>query len=334
SISVATLNFNSEDSDQIDISTLSLETGSYKLTMETEDRYGEKVKVEKIVEFFANDKRAFTDEGLKLAADKPNYQPGETARIYIGTAFKDASVWIVESRNDAVKRYWKKVDQFGYIDLNIEEKDRGNRYVQAYMIKHNNSFHQNKTIFIPWSNKELSIEFETFRDKLLPGQEEEWRLKISGPKGSKVAAELLATMYDASLDAFAKNNWNLNLFPTNRIGYNYMGSDFNQRYSRRFGRGQDMQHTEIPNRIYPVLNWFGFPMWGTYYGGYRDEVMVQSGNVRTKMRRSSAPVMRNEANMPAPEAEFAEDSDGASINGAINLDDNNVEDANVDLDSG
>ena len=62
-------------------------------------------------------------------------------------------------------------------------------------------------INIPWSTKDLNISYETFRDKLAPGQKEEWRIKISGPKKDKVAAEMVAAMYDASLDQFLPHNW-------------------------------------------------------------------------------------------------------------------------------
>ncbi|MBS1656339.1 MAG: alpha-2-macroglobulin, partial [Bacteroidetes bacterium] len=60
---------------------------------------------------------------------------------------------------------------------------------------------------VPWSNKELQISYESFRDKTLPGSEEKWKVKISGYKKEKVAAEMLATMYDASLDQFQPHSW-------------------------------------------------------------------------------------------------------------------------------
>ena len=60
---------------------------------------------------------------------------------------------------------------------------------------------------MPWSNKELKIDYATFRDKTLPGSNEKWTIKISGAKGDKVAAEMLASMYDASLDQFKLHQW-------------------------------------------------------------------------------------------------------------------------------
>src|SRR3546814_8001935 len=52
-----------------------------------------------------------------------------------------------------------------------------------------------------WSNRDLQLEWATHRDKLQPGAAEEWQLTIKGGKKEAVAAELLAGLYDASLDA-------------------------------------------------------------------------------------------------------------------------------------
>ena len=70
-------------------------------------------------------------------------------------------------------------------------------------------------IQVPWTNKDLKIEYATFRDKTLPGSEEKWKVKITGYKNEKVAAEMLASMYDASLDQFKPHNWyNPSFWPT------------------------------------------------------------------------------------------------------------------------
>ena len=63
---------------------------------------------------------------------------------------------------------------------------------------------------VPYPKTDLEIETTTFRDKLQPGQDETWSFKIKGPKGEKVSAELLASMYDASLDEFTAHNWSFN----------------------------------------------------------------------------------------------------------------------------
>src|SRR6202008_3882684 len=79
-------------------------------------------------------------------------------------------------------------------------------------VKYNRFFNHSSVITVPYTNKELDITFETFRNKLLPGQQEEWKMIIKNKKGEKETAELLATMYDASLDAFKSNNWYFNIY--------------------------------------------------------------------------------------------------------------------------
>jgi hypothetical protein len=67
------------------------------------------------------------------------------------------------------------------------------------------------------------VEYATYRDKTLPGSEEKWKVKLTGYKNEKVAAEMLASMYDASLDQFHPHNWNKPAIWTNyysRLSWN------------------------------------------------------------------------------------------------------------------
>jgi uncharacterized protein YfaS (alpha-2-macroglobulin family) len=62
-----------------------------------------------------------------------------------------------------------------------------------------------QSVFVPWGDKELKVSFATFRDKIRPGARETWRVTVQAPPGTPAeerAAELLASMYDRSLDAF------------------------------------------------------------------------------------------------------------------------------------
>ena len=77
---------------------------------------------------------------------------------------------------------WIEVDGSSSVSHRVEEKDRGGLVYSWTYLKENRAYVNSKRINVPWTNKQLSIEYETFRDKLKPGQEEEWTLKISGPK--------------------------------------------------------------------------------------------------------------------------------------------------------
>lgn len=63
------------------------------------------------------------------------------------------------------------------------------------------------------ANKDLTIQTKVFRDQLQPGQKENWEFIIRDHQGLPVTAEILAVLYDQSLDQFLKNNWYFNPFP-------------------------------------------------------------------------------------------------------------------------
>ena len=71
----------------------------------------------------------------------------------------------------------------------------------------------NETVEIPYNNLKLDVSVETGGDTLVPGQMVSWKIKVRDNKGKPVDAELLACMYDASLDKFASDNWSFNTLP-------------------------------------------------------------------------------------------------------------------------
>ncbi|MEM9836922.1 MAG: alpha-2-macroglobulin family protein, partial [Bacteroidota bacterium] len=95
--------------------------------------------------------------------------------------------------------------------------DRGGISFKYAFVYHNRFFEQQASYRVPWREKELQITYETFRDKLRPGDQEEWRILIKDHNGQPVASQALASMYDASLDQILPFNWqqNLQLFPQN-----------------------------------------------------------------------------------------------------------------------
>lgn len=71
-------------------------------------------------------------------------------------------------------------------------------------------YHHEATIRRPLPNKQLSMQWETFRDRLIPGQQESWTLRVRQPDGKPADAQIMAVLYDKSLDQLAKNDFSLN----------------------------------------------------------------------------------------------------------------------------
>ncbi len=192
------------------------EPGFYVIEMESKDKNGELVKDVKYIELFDEKAtRLNRPEYLWSGVNKTTVEPGESGKVELGTAAND--LFVVYQLDKSKSLGWMPGNNpFSFLQMNNEKKvftypateaDRGGYGVNWMFIKHNRVYQLNQTISIPWTNKNLTIEYATYRDKTLPGSEEKWKLRISGYKKELVAAEMLASMYDASLDQFYSHSW-------------------------------------------------------------------------------------------------------------------------------
>ena len=94
------------------------------------------------------------------------------------------------------------------------KEEYGNGLLATFAWVKNGKVHTHSTtIRRPMPDKRLTMRWHTFRDRLLPGQQEEWTLNITTPDGQPADAQLMATLYDKSLDQLAKHSWNLDPTP-------------------------------------------------------------------------------------------------------------------------
>lgn len=93
-------------------------------------------------------------------------------------------------------------------------EDYGEKIHLTFNILKKGSLYQRNCTFVRKApNKRLSMKWSTFRDRLQPGQKEEWRLTIQNPDGKSPAdAEVLAMMYDASLDKISPLHQSLKVY--------------------------------------------------------------------------------------------------------------------------
>ncbi|MFK7949005.1 MAG: alpha-2-macroglobulin, partial [Saprospiraceae bacterium] len=287
--------FNTENSKELDLKRIkNWQQGRYRLTMKTQDKFGNPIELVKEFTLFSpNEKTVPTNEAFWFTNDKSSAEPGETVNLQIGSGYKRSHVlYEVEQDGKIVESKWLNVKGKQSIDLPIKESYRGNIHYSIMTIQNGRFHSESQTVYVPWSNKDLKIEYMTFRDKMLPGSDEEWQIKISGAKGDKVAAEMVATMYDASLDAFAANSWSANFF-----GQSYQqraitqGRGFSSVGSSLLQNNWQPQYTSISSRTYPALNWFGFTFYeySYRYSRYESDGIVMEAMEEAPMVGSPAP---------------------------------------------
>ena len=248
------------------------ENGHYKIELTATDKSGQKaVKESYFTLYSSKDKQMPVYEEDWFGIIKDKVEPGENAEIIIGSKDKYVSVlYEIESKNKIISKSMVNInDSKQNIEIPIKEEYRGNISVHLEFIKHNRSYKHDEIITVPYTNMMLDIRFETFRDKLLPGQDEEWKAVIKDKKGEKVAAEMVATMYDASLDAFKANKWGFNIYQSY-----YSALEWNT--DNGFGANSGQGYTEISKfqdqeckfRTYDQLNWFGYNVSGFGFYGF------------------------------------------------------------------
>lgn len=187
--------------------------GHYILEITTRDKNGAEVKSTSYLHLYDEknptaDLNAYTWTNTLQPA-----KPGEKATLEMATAADNLFIiqstqrGISDDNNNISYNYLQLNKEAKKIDFNVSESDRGGINYSLLFVKHNRVHQQGELIRVPWSNKELSIEYLTYRDKTLPGSEEKWKVRIKGEKTDKLAAELLVSMYDASLDQFYPHNW-------------------------------------------------------------------------------------------------------------------------------
>nr|MCU0391536.1 MG2 domain-containing protein [Thermoflexibacter sp.] len=263
---VAETNFDTGKDKKLNLS--NLKAGMYVLELISKDKYGEEVKGLKYFTVYSSKaKTPVYNLAEFIKPLKTRYEVGETAQICVGTAFQNAPIlYEIELDGQILKKEWLNFNNEQRIfEIPVTEAMRGNFGVHFTFVQNGRAYQHNQVFTIPHTDKELDISFETFRNKLFPGQNEEWKIKIKGKKGDKVAAEMLATLYDASLDVFRPNSFNFDILSYNQTtkqwgnyGFGTRGSD-NSTYWNQYLFG-------IQARYYDNLYVFGFEG-GRYYRG-------------------------------------------------------------------
>jgi len=206
-------------------------------------------------------------------------EPGDIVQIVVGSANKKAKIlYELVNGNEVVESYWLTISQRQkVIDIPVSENFRGGFKVNLRSVMYNRLFTNDFNIKVPFTNKKLEIALETYRDFLTPGQKEEWKIKISGPNGSKIAAELLAGMYDASLDHFKSNEWGLNLYQSKRNVSDWGSGLFSVGNSRSLNNNRP-DRLEVKNKTYPSVNWFGYQQ-GYDFGIYETDGFMRKQGI-------------------------------------------------------
>ena len=177
-----------------------------------------------------------------LQVSKTEVHPGETIDIDFTPEDKDVYVFYYVLANEKVIAQSTQTVNAPLLGgraisgwhkrLLCKEEWGDGATINCFYVKNGHNYFHQKTVRIPKPDKKLNLAWHTFRDRLTPGQQETWTLTVKDKDGKPVSnAELMATMYDASLDELSSFNWSFNIPFRTQISdlyhiYSYATSSF------------------------------------------------------------------------------------------------------------
>ena len=155
----------------------------------------------------------------------------------------------------------------------------GGVHLTVVGISDNRYYIKEYPIQVPWLDKKLKLSWNTFRDKVRPGDKETVDLKITNADGTNADAELLVAMYDKSLDQFMNHQWQKEFYPQfyNQVHINLVGFGISRSIAfRNYNRSG---YTTLLNSYSPQFDWhiFNLPSRGHMPRMHKDNVMVADG---------------------------------------------------------
>ncbi len=291
---------------------LNLESGFYKIECDCRDSFGKQIKsfVPLMVLPSWDDSKFSLKIPFLTKVRKPTLKPGEELYMIWGTGYNKGQAFIeIEHRKKVIKKFWtNKGETQQRLVFGVKEKFRGGFSVHVTYIRENRAYIKSHNISVPWSNKDLIISTETFHSSLKPGQKEKWTLKIQGKDAAIKAAEMVASLYDSSLDAFYPHSWGkMNIFYRNHPD---ISSTFlNRSISFSSWKNNWNSYISLPRRSYPSfpgsiiyqLSSYGYPGGGRFGG--RKMLMCKSsarGSVLEECEMDLAAPSPNKSNSFAP----------------------------------
>lgn len=270
----------------------SLPSAKYLIWLKAKDEQNREVKDEKYVTLFSyTDKKPPINTNEWFVEKNIEFNESSDAEIIIGLTSKNITIlYDLIKDNQVISRKQFKLNDENKTLLIPYKKEYGEGISALFTYVVDGKAYQKQVSLLKKEKaKDLTLKWEVFRDKIRPGDKEDWKILVTENNGKPAFAELLASMYDASLDKLRSPRiWSFNA----KQGFNNYVSTFNTDYSFNTINNSltlDISKYKIPNLEWDKFDWFeGQPftygvifarnnLWETsdIYTGSSESVMIR-----------------------------------------------------------
>ena len=265
-----------------------LKSGEHRLEAECGD---DKVDVTFVVFGLDDKKPASQTNDWFYVSDSQFPSDGKPVTVQVGSSDPDLhivySIYTGEEllESGSVKKNGELINRkFTY------KEEYGNGLLITYAwVKNGQCYIHQQTIRRPMPNKRLTMTWQTFRDRLTPGQQEEWQLKITKPDGTPADASLMAVLYDMSLDQITSHQWSFAPYsylpmPSTSWQWTSWGSLYSRGSQSYMGLTvPSLQFSHFDSSVYPQY---------TFYSRY---AMLGAATKTRALAKASAPLVMEES---------------------------------------
>lgn len=304
--SVQSGKFNTEDK-ILKLDLKSRASGRYKIVFTTSDSQGKEVKIETtFILYSTTDRRPPVKTYTWLMPQRVSVAVGENAVIAFGTSTDATVLYEILQGNTVLESKWVKLNnEIKQFDIPYKKAYGDGVVVSFTFIKDERLFTTRQQITLKAADKKLTPALSVFRNKLQPGEKADWTVTIPEAADKKLVAELMVSMYDASLDAIREHSWMFN--PAGGIDLLYSPSWTATGLSKQYTSAYFPVKTQKINPLQlSSINWFGlgFNNYGLRIRGKgmmrsnmeaNDEVLLEMVSEDTVTGAIPAPAMSKQA---------------------------------------
>lgn len=189
------------------------ESGVYRITLTAE---GADTAVEYRTVTTPDARKVQSQKLLWVDEGRKSVEVGETYRLRFGSRFKEVEVfYLLRVGNE--EREFKRLkvnDELMEITIPVDKSMLGGFQVDLLAVREGIVERFSKRIDVPFSHKKLDVEIHTFRDKLLPGEQEEWTISVKSAEVG-VRSAVVMTMFDDALNSYERQQWGFSPWRSN-----------------------------------------------------------------------------------------------------------------------
>ncbi|WP_264553382.1 alpha-2-macroglobulin family protein [Flavobacterium sp. N2038] len=243
-------------------------SGNYKIVFSAKDTFNN--PIETTSNFIIKQSKDKFNPSKLLNAEQLNSDPKKDGFVLVKITSIIPELYVLTNANYQNKTYFENLAHLQNhettVKVPLKKEFETQILIDFQCVFDNDTF--TEAITIPLKSQEQKLEWtiESFRNKIQPGTNENWSFKLNG-LNTKNEAEVLASMYDTSLDQFSVKNWDLLKFQDNY----HNGTNF------KTGLGFDISYASVENlnvrfpqlsysNVETRLKWFGFNFYDSRYG--------------------------------------------------------------------